>query len=97
VLVQLRGDPLPPVALVTTRCEAAADPGDHLHVGVPELARDELLRGACTHGADGVEVSRVVEWVVRQHERPQPLAVDLPHLPAVETAEEPPPTAHVKM
>ncbi|MEX2178958.1 MAG: hypothetical protein WD801_09630 [Gemmatimonadaceae bacterium] len=87
-LVELCGDAFPTVSLVAPRRVAAIHPRDHLHVGVPELASHELVRRAGADGADRVEVPRVVDAVVRESEHPEPPAVHVADLPAMETTEQ---------
>jgi len=55
--IQLSSNALPAVALVAARGVSPVDPSHHLHVGVPELSSDELVRGAGADRTDRVEVS----------------------------------------
>jgi hypothetical protein len=55
---------------------------------VPELARDKLVRSACTNRADRVEVPSVVHAMVRQSEDAEPLAMSIAGLLTINAAEE---------
>jgi hypothetical protein len=67
--VELRGELLPPVALVAARRVSAVARRHHLHDRVPQLTCHELVRPAGADGANRVEVPRVVQATVRDAER----------------------------
>ena len=86
--ILLRSDAFPAVPLVAPRCKSTVDLRDHGDVGVAELPRDELVRRPRTHGADCVEVPRVVDPVVRQPQRAKPFAMRRSNISPIEPEEE---------
>ncbi|HKW09484.1 MAG TPA: hypothetical protein VJO33_03840 [Gemmatimonadaceae bacterium] len=62
----MRSDLLPTITLVAPWRITTVHLRYHLHVGVPELSRDELVWRAGADRTNGVEVSRVVHSMMRQ-------------------------------
>jgi len=59
-------DLLPSIALIGSRREPTVHLGHHGNIGVTQLARDELVRGAGPDGADRVKVPGIVDPVINE-------------------------------
>jgi hypothetical protein len=82
-LVPRGRDPLPQIALLRVRLEAAVDLRHHGDVPVPELTGDQLEGSASAGHPHRPVVPGVVQAVALEPERPEPLAVQVAGLPAV--------------
>ena len=88
LLVTRAGHPLPANALLAVWLESPVHLRHHRYVPVPELASDQLERGAGARHPNGPVVPGIVESVARKPQRPQALAMPIACYPLVHPAKD---------
>jgi hypothetical protein len=85
-LVELRGDLLPPIALIAPRGIATVASRNHLHVAMAKLPSHELVGCPGAHRANRLEVSRIMHSVMRDALCGEEGAMDIARRLAVDIA-----------